>query len=406
MEQTPAKSESELPTLPDDVTVDMILPRLPVKPLTRFKSVSKFWLSTISSNTFAKTHLKFSSLSNTKSLIYKELFSYRNRGSYLSFDECDDMKEFVNLEDKYLNINDPRYTRRAARVVGSCNGLLCMFDSDVLEFILWNSVMNQYRNAGGPEFNYVLNDDVAGVGFGYISSIDDYKIGCLVHSEEGVCRVSVYSLKTGEWKETASIEEKGFFSIERRYYSVLVDDIIYWSPVVRREYEDKESHIVGLNLISGLLTKVPLGNLLTGYFDAKVFEIKGCLSLCCNSVVGRRRRAKRVSDVWTFKKNGDKHSWEKSFSINMEGITLLYIFESGKCLVSQNSNQLMLLDLSQAEYVEVTVFWQRQRRGNIYHRAIADVWNYTESLISPSGISARVVNEDGGETGERIEEHA
>ncbi|XP_021736521.1 F-box/kelch-repeat protein At3g23880-like [Chenopodium quinoa] len=406
MEQTTAKSESELPTLPDDVIVEMILPRLPVKPLTRFKCVSKFWLSTISSNRFAKTHLKFSSLSNTKSVIYKELYSFRNRGSYLSFDERYDMKEFVTLDDKYSNNNDPRYTRRA-RVVGSCNGLLCMFDSDVLEFTLWNPVTKQYHNAGGPEFNYVLNDDVAGVGFGYIPSIDDYKIGCLVHSEEGVCRVSVYSLKTGEWKETSCIEEKGFISIDRRYYSVLVDDTIYWSPIVRRESEDQESHIVGLNLVNGLLTKVPLGNLLTGYFDAKVFERKGCLSLCCNSVViGRRRRTKHVSDVWTLKNNGDKQSWEKSFSINIKGVILLYIFESGKCLVSRHLNQLMLLNLSQAEYVEVTVIWQRHRRGHVYHRAIADVWDYTESLISPSGISARVVNEDDRETGERVEENA
>ncbi|XP_021736520.1 F-box protein At3g07870-like [Chenopodium quinoa] len=345
MEQTTAKSESETPTLPDDVIVEMILPRLPVKPLIRFKCVSKFWLTTLSSNKFAKTHLNISSLSNTKSLIYKEINCYRrHNGRFLSFDECNNMKEFVNLEDRY---NGPRYgpTPRATRIVGSCNGVLCLFDSDLFEFVLWNPVTNHYHLAGGLELNYVPNDDVTSVGFGYISSIDDYKIEA-------------------------------------------------------RVYRDEKSHIVGLNLVSGLLTKVQLPNLLTRNFDAKVFEIKGSLSLCCTMYDHGRRHTTRVYDVWTLKNNGDGNSWEKSFSINIKGLTLLYIFETGKCLVTRNSNQLMLFDPNEATSSsstegdgEVAAIWQRRKRSrgnlsNFYHKAIADVWNYTESLISPCGIFA------------------
>uniref|UniRef100_A0A803LMX5 DUF2921 domain-containing protein n=1 Tax=Chenopodium quinoa TaxID=63459 RepID=A0A803LMX5_CHEQI len=267
-----------------------------------------------------------------------------HNGRFLSFDECNNMKEFVNLEDRY---NGPRYgpTPRATRIVGSCNGVLCLFDSDLFEFVLWNPVTNHYHLAGGLELNYVPNDDVTSVGFGYISSIDDYKIEA-------------------------------------------------------RVYRDEKSHIVGLNLVSGLLTKVQLPNLLTRNFDAKVFEIKGSLSLCCTMYDHGRRHTTRVYDVWTLKNNGDGNSWEKSFSINIKGLTLLYIFETGKCLVTRNSNQLMLFDPNEATSSsstegdgEVAAIWQRRKRSrgnlsNFYHKAIADVWNYTESLISPCGIFA------------------
>ncbi|KAI8561469.1 hypothetical protein RHMOL_Rhmol04G0342200 [Rhododendron molle] len=52
------------PDLPHEVVYD-ILSRLPVKPLCRFKSVSKSWLALITDPHFIKSHLHQSMKSNT-----------------------------------------------------------------------------------------------------------------------------------------------------------------------------------------------------------------------------------------------------------------------------------------------------------------------------------------------------
>ncbi|XP_058210743.1 putative F-box/LRR-repeat/kelch-repeat protein At1g11620 isoform X1 [Rhododendron vialii] len=61
--------ERRLPDLPHVIIYD-ILSRLPVKPLCRFKSVSKPWLALVTDPQFIKSHLNHQSTNHKKLLIH------------------------------------------------------------------------------------------------------------------------------------------------------------------------------------------------------------------------------------------------------------------------------------------------------------------------------------------------
>ncbi|KNA16584.1 hypothetical protein SOVF_087520 [Spinacia oleracea] len=389
MKNKSAKSETQFPNLPDHLIVEQILPRLPVKSLIRFKSVSKYWLSTISSHKFAKLHLEFSS-SNTRSLILQELYkSGKSYGYYLSFDECYNFKEFVKLEDKFpiFKLRNCYSTPDSTYVVDSYNGIVCMYN-DQLRFYLWNPATNQCHNTYRPALGYERPDEVIGLGFGYISSLDDYRIGCVMICDKELWHVYVYSLRIGKWKETSCLNGDYYFPIDRGDFSVLVDDTLYWPPTVPR-HENEKSYIVGLNLVSGKLKKTPLTVVLTGYDYAKVLGTKGYLSLCC---VKYEKCSLCVYDVWMLKQHDDWNSWEKTFSINMKDTELFYSFETGKCLLSMETEdkfQIVLHDPSQVaaleQYEEGAFVWQGSKNSKFFRYFIGDAWGYVESLISPFG---------------------
>ncbi|XP_048493170.1 F-box/kelch-repeat protein At3g06240-like [Beta vulgaris subsp. vulgaris] len=243
--------------------------------------------------------------------------------------ECSNVKELVGLECKYKLMIAPR--RRSTVVIGSINGLVCLYDQ-VSCFYLWNPATHQRRKVDNPFYQYRIRDYIKGVGFGYISSMNDYRIGCISWSyDEEVYHVDVFSLSTGKWKRTATLDDDYYFSMARTNISVLIE---------------------------------------------------GCLSLGGISNLN----GYHVCDVWMLKQHDDD-SWEKFFSINIGKDTrLLYLFDMGKCLVGDYYERLKLLDSSkvtQEECEENTVICEGSKEGTL--TPITDAWGYVESLISPFG---------------------
>ncbi|XP_056687820.1 putative F-box protein At1g33530 [Spinacia oleracea] len=156
MKNKTPKSEPRLqyPTLPDDIIVDHILPKLPVKSLIRFQSVSNYWHKTISSNKFAKKHLEFSS-SNTRTILF-----HNSEDSYfLAYDECSSsLKAFAKLEYKLTPVKPPippEYEMsNLTYEVGSCNGLVLLRDSEDCCLYLWNPATNECYAISFPDVVY------------------------------------------------------------------------------------------------------------------------------------------------------------------------------------------------------------------------------------------------------------
>ncbi|KAL2921076.1 hypothetical protein RDABS01_012567 [Bienertia sinuspersici] len=381
-----------IPVLPEHLIVEQILPRLPVKSLIRFKSVSRNWLSIICSDDFQKLHLKISSSCQTQAIIHKSFFAFPS--FLISFDKCNNVKECVELKDSYYPaFSLSKYCSGhpySCNVVGSSNGLVCLY-YDYSCFILWNPATNQSQKVNVPY--RISNTFLGGVGFGYVSSIDDYRIGFMLgdneHHNNPKVRVYVFSWRAQKWITMATVDDEFYCGGEN---SVVVDDTLYFPPVAL------PLRIGALNLVSGQVKLFPWD--VFQYRTFQVSRMKGCLSLCDTSY-SNKDGYKYVSNVWMLKQPDKWDSWEKLFSVRGD-MYLHHFFETGKCLVSREE-QLKLIDpyeIAPEQYEIGTTFCQGSRKG-VEFPVIRQTWSYVESFISPFG--AFTSSEDEDNSRERVE---
>ncbi|GMN36513.1 hypothetical protein TIFTF001_006095 [Ficus carica] len=101
--------------LPWEIIID-ILSRLPVKDLLRYRCVSKPWCSLIDGPDFINLHLKHSLQTNSNLALVI-------RGCGLHWANLDPL-------DSAIQLNHPLDYEGGTEVLGSCNGLLALFNSD------------------------------------------------------------------------------------------------------------------------------------------------------------------------------------------------------------------------------------------------------------------------------------
>ncbi|KAI8561476.1 hypothetical protein RHMOL_Rhmol04G0342900 [Rhododendron molle] len=133
-----------LPDLPHEVVYD-ILSRLPVKPLCRFKSVSKPWLALITDSNFIKSHLHQSMKSNTNQ---KLIVAPQNKWGQIS-------KSSYSMDYQAPNptVAELEMPRKSAggEIWGSFNGVLLV---DIAgELCLWNPSIRMYQRISRPRCN-------------------------------------------------------------------------------------------------------------------------------------------------------------------------------------------------------------------------------------------------------------
>ncbi|XP_065862507.1 F-box/kelch-repeat protein At3g06240-like [Euphorbia lathyris] len=172
-----------MPKLPDELTVE-IISRLPVKSLIRFKCVCKTWQSIISHPKFAKLQLTRSNCLNHRLLLTT------------CPPQSVDYEAFAVRKLTYPVIASGGSQDSYVQILGSCDGLVCLFDDNMIMFI-WNPTTGDCRPLPNP------NADFCGVllhGIGYNYSTDDYGIVFASHSTANGIIIELYTLKTRIWR--------------------------------------------------------------------------------------------------------------------------------------------------------------------------------------------------------------
>ncbi|GKB05538.1 putative F-box domain-containing protein [Tanacetum coccineum] len=174
--------------------VEDILARSQVEDLLRCKSVCKSWKSLISSRRFVKYHLNY----NLKKKAYNN--------------ESGDTR--IEFDSEYCH-----------RLVGSSNGLVCIHVCFKDELFVINPSTREVKKLRNPP-KYIV---IEVLGFGYDSSIDDFKVvvGFSYQDSNDILFI-VLELKSNVWKSVAG-EVKGCPLLKYGdTYGTLCNGVIYW----------------------------------------------------------------------------------------------------------------------------------------------------------------------------------
>ncbi|KAL9248071.1 hypothetical protein vseg_021433 [Gypsophila vaccaria] len=348
-------------TLPDELIFDEILARLPIASLCRFKTVSKNWHSVISSPKFAKTRSK---LSPKMLLLYSDTGDYESSLFLLSYDER--AGNVATLAE--LRSDDDRYYF----IVGSSNGLLCLYFLQIEMYSIWNPCTHEYEQIRPRREVVDSGDFPVAFGFGYASSIDDYRLLAVYP-----CGFYLFSSNLWTWKKLDGVEfdEHYRLLIDAFADNVCIDGVLYMS-FGKGANSVGMVGIIAFDLAGETMRKVAGVDWLTGYAKVdRLFTIDGCLSLCCS------KKEDRVYDVW-MRERVEASGWRRLYSVprlysvrTSVDVRVMGFFDSGEYLV-RHLNRFKVVDPEQGSILQdgVSVLTATPH--------LSTNWQFIESLVS------------------------
>ncbi|KAK9716059.1 hypothetical protein RND81_06G208800 [Saponaria officinalis] len=365
-----------------------ILPKLPTKSLIRFKCVSKYFNSAISSAVLMDLHFRHHHLSSSDQHLLilpdKRSINCYNLHHPLSFSTP--TSTFTWSDSSVIS------------VVGSSNGLLCVFvqttdihNSDIHMCVL-NPTTRLHRDI------HVSYDDVRfNLGFGFDPQTLDHKL-VIVHADYKTLIARVFSLNTNSWN-IIQTQFPDTLILERCNSGVLVDHNllhwIVWNPsLIKRD-------IVCFNLSTNKWTNPVL---LPEFYYNTIH--KNDILYDIGVIDGRlfssfENKVEDRLEVWVMKEYGVQGSWFRLLSMPIprgfhgSQVKLLNIFirrswHAGTVPVySREGSDEVLIQQRQREKLQ----WYNTRDGRLTDAVFngapnscdAQVYTCCTSLVQPSG---------------------
>ncbi|GKD81517.1 F-box/kelch-repeat protein-like protein [Tanacetum coccineum] len=280
--------------------IDEIFIRLPFKSLVRNTSLSKSWLSRISTRSFIRNHTLRSVTTPLPPQKYfiREHAQY-NRNSVGFSTQC-----FL-LEKGYTGLKSDKYLSYCFTIVGSCNGIICLLNRGVQSITLWNPSIR--RKLTVPA--YPSSNNRVSFGFGFDPISNDYKIVAMSYFSSKVAQSSfIYSLKTNAWSNIVSPATK-VYSVPFDSPACFFNGTLHW--VVRCELNDiVQCCIITFDLSTNVFGLISLPK--PDWYSYALMIIKGCLAV----IFGGGH-----CSIWVMREYNDVASWTKAFDI-LEGILM------------------------------------------------------------------------------------
>lgn len=376
-------------SLTGDVIYEILL-RLPVKSLLRFRSVSKSWYCYISSRDFIQMH--------RRQPVHEKLLRVSDRGprdiptiSFFSLDpkittvvvddEIDELGDFDSSPDPSVVVVDlpfPCTPDDEVRVVGSCNGLLCVHFNRSSSIILWNPATRKYKLLESPDCVSFYSDPFFPcIMLGFVPQTNDYKVIKLPSSSKNP-KVWVYSLNSDSWEEIEAPILHGL--LPKGGSAVILNHCLYWLSYSNDD--DNELDIITcFDLYNQVFTRIKLPNLDTAsnLTIQKLVILKGCLSMITYSGNGI---AVNNYEVWVMsEQQGAAEFWTKQFAFSSFSNLARPVgsWRKGELLLGY-PNGLSLELISYNPYTKRTHSFQKRTSEDRFK-----VINYVETLESVEG---------------------
>lgn len=279
--------------LPEEV-IGEVLRRLPVKPLLRFRCVSKSWRSLIDSKQFSRLHLHHSLRSNSNRAILVD----SSKLYYI------DLDSFKRLEIDVASSIEP-YS-----VIASCDGLVLLVPKSE-NIALWNPLTRKMSKlAEQPPLpdRFLFYEFVQAIfALGYDSKHDDYKVVRVVqaaHDRDNgrfSSETVIYSLKSNSWKKAADFP----YLLPRHTsrWGVYLNGALH--TVIKNG--SKPEMILAFDLGKEEHYELPMPKCCGGGRDGGFASAEVLGGFLAAVVPGK----KKSSEIWLMKEYGVKKSWMK-----------------------------------------------------------------------------------------------
>ncbi|CAL5391104.1 unnamed protein product [Camellia sinensis] len=331
--------------LPSEIIIT-ILSTLPIKSLISCRCVCKSWLNLTHDSQLITTHLHRSSQNEDNlSIIFVSCIlinptHFRTRLSFID-------NNYGGTNDNYtcvdLNLSIPNLNK--FEVLGSCNGLLCLFDplTKTLKYIC-NPCNGAYAPLPNPirpspsstststSTSSPLPLEVA-VGFGYLPQSNVYKVIELVYYSSAIfsgdSRPEAHVLTLGDrsWRHIGNAP----FSLIRgsKASQAFVNGALHW-------LSDSPGFdcIVSFDVGEEQFGVVPHPEFESGQLHYRLGVLRGCLSAANYSYA-------EYAEMWVMNEYGVKESWTRYFKVNCSEVGLRIGFVRPLC--RRRSDEVLLL---------------------------------------------------------------
>ncbi|KAF5731249.1 hypothetical protein HS088_TW19G00855 [Tripterygium wilfordii] len=364
-------ANSSASSMPETIIKD-ILSRLPVKSLVRFKSLSKPICSLIHSHDFMAAHLCLSSLKPT--LLVRR---YHNPTG------CNFQLTLVR-ESLVNDLDIPNDVVSALRcfpkIVGSCNGVVCLDISKchAADLFLWNLATREVKRLPKPTIKSSPLPWMVTLGFGYDHKNHEFNIVRLVTLDDDT-KAEVYKTGTGTWDQ---IEDLSITScaVSGGQQAVSVNGELHWLALGGGLFNLRR-YIVSFNMGDNKFRQIPAPDLPVDCC-LKLMFYKKSLTLAAYPLdipdrFVRNRKAFEEFDLWVLGEE-DGSSWSKHVMIDslVRFIFPIGVWGDDKIMMKRiggNRSRLILFDPMVGDRAETL-----QELGG---EDSLDVFTYVESLM-------------------------
>jgi F-box interacting protein len=269
--------------LPEEL-ISEILSFLPVKPLLRFQCVSKPWFALINDPYVMKLHRT----------IIVEGASGHNDFYLVNFSRDDRLGEAVNIKQPLEH--RPRVIV-GAHIVGSCNGLVCISNSDH-KIAIWNPLIRKHRKLPSPQFG--CGYDISAIGWGYDTAFgydgvnNDYKV---IRISRKLYQIELYSMRGNSWRKVKeewplTEESSSIFG-----YPSFSNGAVHWMVTFVDHRMVATLKIVAFDLSTEKFRVHAPPDPFLYEGPAKLNVLRGCLCFCIHN------------QVWVMEEYGKPNSW-------------------------------------------------------------------------------------------------
>lgn len=386
-------------TFPIELIVE-ILSWLPVKPLIRFRCVSKTWKSLISHPIMVKLHLQRSSKNPHVLLTFED--NNRNNDNCYSFAATCSIRRLLENPSSTVDDGCYQFNDKNHFVVGVCNGLVCLLNSldrdDYEEYWVrfWNPA-TRTMSEDSPrlslhwrKYKTGRNDWVCGYprcGFGYDGLSDTYKVVIILSNVKlQRTEVRVHCVGDTRWRKTLTCPVFPFMeqldgkfvggtvnwlalhmsSSYYRWEDVNVNEIVIFS------YDLKTQTYKYLLLPDGL-SEVP-------HVEPILGVLKGCMCLS-----HEHRRTHFV--VWQMMDFGVEKSWTQLLNVSYQHLQV-HDFPSCPMIPLCMTENIDLFLLANNEGEEFVVYNRKDNRvqcTEVFKNGKFSFfsYDYVQSLVFP-----------------------